>query len=548
MSDSDRKPGLEPLDIRVIAGQLSRAPRDVVSVAVRCSHGFPVVIESLPTLSDGTPNPTLLYVTCPALTTAISTLEAGGGVKELRTTVAKDIGLKATLEELTAAYQARRGCLAEPAGEVRPEAGIGGPTGPDAASCLHAYGAALLAAAVGNLPVSEALRKSALAAFARLYWDPSPTWCAHGRCRRWAKAETKTEMRTGVEAELVPESAAQSAVELLDDGGAEVERRAVIDVGTVSVRLLVADVQGGSLEEVVRNAQVTRLGEGLVAGSPLQPAARTRTGMVIRRFAKQAVQLEAKRIRLVGTSAARDAPDGETFIHALGDELDLDAAVLTGEDEARAAYAGATLDVSDGPLVLDVGGGSTELIRRAADSRLDSVSLDLGASRATTKWIHSDPPTKTEVDSIFDESLRAFAGVAPRFGATCSTRPSAADIGADTATTGARLGGGDRPQTLVGVAGTVVTLACLDAGLGAYDRVAVHLRVLTRQRVSELLADLSGMTLQERAQLPCMQTGRAEVIVAGTAIVLAAMEALGYDRMTVSECDLLDGLVLDEKW
>ncbi len=160
------------------------------------------------------------------------------------------------------------------------------------------------------------------------------------------------------------------------------------------------------------------------------------------------------------------------------------------------------LDVSGRPVVLDVGGGSTELIRGTPGGAIESVSLALGASRGTERWIHSDPPLPEEMNAALAE---AAALLEPLRGA---------------------FAGADR---LVGVAGTVTTLACVDAGLMAYDAEVIHLRPLSLESVDRLIGFLAGMTTSQRAALPCVQAGRAPVIVAGALIVKAAMQALGYD-------------------
>jgi exopolyphosphatase/guanosine-5'-triphosphate,3'-diphosphate pyrophosphatase len=279
------------------------------------------------------------------------------------------------------------------------------------------------------------------------------------------------------------------------------------------VRLLVADVAGGRPQPLLRRAQITRLGEGLVRGAPFAAAAAARTAAAVRRFAQEARQLGAQTVWLAGTSAARDAADGEAFITRLGKETGATAAVLSGEEEAALAYTGVGLDVPGDSVVLDVGGGSTELIRAG-----EAASLDLGAERATTRWIRGDPPAAGEVEAVAGEAAAAFAPLRDRFGPTAGP--------------------------LVGVAGTVTTLACLDAGLQAYDPDVVHLWELDRDAVAGLLERLSRLTTAQRAGLPCIQAGRAPVIVAGAAIVRAVMESLGHTRLLVSERDLLDGLVL----
>jgi exopolyphosphatase/guanosine-5'-triphosphate,3'-diphosphate pyrophosphatase len=295
----------------------------------------------------------------------------------------------------------------------------------------------------------------------------------------------------------------------------------VVDVGTISVRLLVARVNNGQVDDVVRRAQVTRLGEGLRSGGLLSVAAKARTAEAAKRFIEEARDLGAESIAVVGTSATRDAADGRWFLQSLAAVVQgVEAAVLTGEEEAAATYAGVCVDVEGDPVVLDIGGGSTEVVRRGKNGALAAVSLDLGASRATDSWIRSDPPSAEELAWVKEEVERVVRGVEPRFG---------------------RAAGG---SALVGVAGTVTTLACLDAGLEEYRREVIHLRRLELESVRGLLARLATMSSAQRAGLPCVQPGRAPVIVGGAAVLAAVMETLGYGELIVSERDLLDGLIL----
>lgn len=481
----------------MIAGELGRAPRDLTGIAVRCPHGYPAVTETAPILAEGSPNPTLLYMTCPALAAMISRVEAAGGVRALRSACQDDNELREILEEITRAYQERRAALAlegASAGvrDPRPGAGIGGPESPETASCLHAYGAALLAVMHGWFsPARVGAVQAAKKAWERFLVPVEESWCTDRRCEKWDT----------------------------------IDRWAAIDVGTISVRLLVADVADGRPVPAVRRAEVTRLGEGLEAGAPLVAEAWARTAETVGRFVAAARLLGAKRIFLAGTSASREASDGADFIRELGREHEVEAEVLTGEREAELTYEGACLEVPDNPVVLDVGGGSTELISRSGSGRLFSVSLPLGASRATKQWVKSDPPTAEELDQVACEAGRAVAAVRDRFGP-------------------APLEPGGPPRRLVGVAGTVTTLATLVAGLERYDAEAIHLQTLSLEEVCGLLARLGSITTRERAELPGVQPGRASVLVAGTAIVMAAMEVLGFQELTVSERDLLDGLVM----
>jgi exopolyphosphatase/guanosine-5'-triphosphate,3'-diphosphate pyrophosphatase len=490
-----------PRDLDIIAGQLGRPPRDLTGITVRCPFGYPAVVETAPVLTGGAPNPTLLYLTCPALTALVSRAEAGGAVRAFKSWVGADSDAQRALEQITRLYRERRAALAgDRASDARLDAGIGGPQGPELASCLHAYAAALLAVMTGR-PAGAAAGAAALAGDARRMWTTflpalEDSWCGDGRCGHWV---------TG-------------------------ERRAAIDVGTISVRLLVAEVVGGEVQELVRRAEVTRLGEGLQPGGRLSEAARQRTAASVARYVNEARSFEVDRIILAGTSAAREAVDGREYIGSLGRVNDVSVVVLSGLEEAELAYTGATVDVAGDVVVIDVGGGSTELIRRSGEGPMDAVSLEMGASRGTERWIRSDPPAPEEVARIYEEAKWAIGSLKPRFGRGV----------------GSHSGLGHRPgfPRLVGVAGTVTTVACLDAGLEAYDREALHLRTLSAAGVREVVTRLSTMTVEERAALPCVQPGRAPVIVAGAVILLAVIETLGCEELTVSERDLLDGLVL----
>ena len=219
----------------------------------------------------------------------------------------------------------------------------------------------------------------------------------------------------------------------------------------------------------------------------------------------------------LGTSAVRDAPNNSAIARVIGDHLGLPLTIVSGTVEARLAYAGARLAVEDaGPaIVLDVGGGSTELVRGDATGPTGAVSLQIGAVRSTEAYLTADPPHPGEL-----ARLRADVEVAL--------------VGAI-----AGIGG---PAPLVGVAGTVSTLAAID--LGIYDLRRVHGHLLSRSRVEAMLSWMSGLPTNERALIPGLEPARAPVIVAGTTIVAAALTAAGADAMRVSERDLLDGAAL----
>jgi exopolyphosphatase/guanosine-5'-triphosphate,3'-diphosphate pyrophosphatase len=497
-------------DRAVIAGEIGRTPRDVTGIAARCPYGYPAVIETAPILTEGAPNPTLLYLTCPALAMIVSRVESSGGVKRFRQLVREDDALREVLMTVTRLYQERRAALAAretaalPPGE-RLGAGIGGPESPEVASCLHAYAAAILAVLSGWLvgqkttsrPATDTAGLAARANDAWLRFLPAldRSWCNDRRCSRW------------------------------DIG----KRPAAIDVGTISVRLLVAEMAAHRPRPVVRRAEVTHLGEDLQPGACFTEVAKKRTAEAVARYVEEARRLGADTIILAATSAARIAADGVDFVEMLGRENDINAVVLSGTQEARLSFAGARLDVKGDAVVLDIGGGSTEITRQLESGAVQTVSLEIGASRATSRWLNSDPPTEAELAGARREAAEVFSRFSSEFRHGTLDEPPDPVVG---------------ERSLVGVAGTITTLACLDAGLKTYDPRFLHLRTLTLEAVRSLVRRLSSMTTAERAVLPCMQPGRASLIVGGAVVLQAAMETLGYDRLTVSETDLLDGLVM----
>lgn len=484
----------------LVSAQLGRPPRGRWQVVTNCPFGFPAVIETAPYLDDGTPFPTLFYLTCPSAVERITEIEASGGVEAFRQTLTADPESAAALDALHDLYRRRRHELATEIGidgGAVLERGIGGPDGPLRASCLHAYAAALLAATESDVsdPDSSPVWR-------RLLSDMGPLWCDGARCALQADSEAV--------------------------------RRAAIDVGTNSVRLLVALVGGDRrVHTLVRRAEITQLGSGLRPGGRFDPDARRRTAAAVSRFAEEARGLGVDRIRLVGTSAARDAEDGCAFIQSLGDQLQVDARVASGSEEAVLSYIGATLDLDADAVVIDIGGGSTEAVRAAEAARptgdgeervlspaVDAVSLNIGCVRGTEEWFTADPPPSAERTTARRVARDAFAPLAERFGAPAGV--------------------------LVGVAGTITTLACLALGLESYDPDSIHLRVFTRKEMEVQVDALAALDPEARAALPCMQEGRARVIVAGGEILLGAMEASGWEKITVSERDMLDAIVLED--
>jgi exopolyphosphatase / guanosine-5'-triphosphate,3'-diphosphate pyrophosphatase len=287
-------------------------------------------------------------------------------------------------------------------------------------------------------------------------------------------------------------------------------RVGVVDLGTNSTRLLVADVGDSRVEEVARRARITRLGEGVDERRKLLPLPIARVRNVLADYRRELDELGAERVLAVGTSAIRDADNGEAFLGEVEWSYGFVTRLLSGEDEAeltrRGVANGRVLDTET--LVLDVGGGSTELI--TADTR---TSLDVGSVRLTERHLHADPPTAEELDA----SARAVQAALP-------------DL---------------HPREAIGVAGTVTTLAALDLELAEYDPDRVHGHRISAAGVQEQLDRLAGLPLAQRRALPALEPERAPVIVAGAVIVREVLARYGLGELEASEHDLLHGAALE---
>jgi len=295
---------------------------------------------------------------------------------------------------------------------------------------------------------------------------------------------------------------------------------AAIDLGTNSTRLLVADSTGASLERLMR---ITRLGQGVDQTGRLSKEAIQRTVDVLVEFRKVMDHLGVVRFRATATSAARDAENEAELARRVKEVLGAVPEVLQGGEEARLTYLGATreLDPALGPyLVIDVGGGSTELVGGGPPG-LHAVSLEMGCVRVTERFFEHDPPQQSELDAA-----RLYVRALVR--------------GALQAEPG--LGGAAQ---LIGVAGTVSALVRLDQGLVEYDRRRIHHARLSLSSIEAMAGELASMSLARRLKWPALEAERADVIIGGVIVLSEAMAALGFEMLTASEADLLDGVVAE---
>jgi exopolyphosphatase / guanosine-5'-triphosphate,3'-diphosphate pyrophosphatase len=298
-------------------------------------------------------------------------------------------------------------------------------------------------------------------------------------------------------------------------------RVAAIDVGTNSTRMLVAEEQAGGFRPLERRLTITRLGQGVDRHRRIDPEALKRTIATIAEYVATCGEYGVASVRVTGTSAVRDARNRGEFFEAVKALTGKDPEMLSGEEEARTTFLGAVSDLGEGgaKLVVDIGGGSTELILGDAEPTA-LVSLDIGCVRMLEKHHFSDPPAPHELDALRAEVATELAGAAIRLNVP----------------TGARL---------IGVAGTVTQLATLQAGAAVYDPDITHHAVLSHGDVRMLARRLASLPYEKRARIKGLDPGRVDVIVAGAAILQQVMETFDAAEVLVSEKDILDGLVLD---
>jgi exopolyphosphatase / guanosine-5'-triphosphate,3'-diphosphate pyrophosphatase len=456
---------------------LGRAPAGAFTIVVRRPGGSPAVIENAPLLRDGRPMPTRYWLVDATVREAVSRLEASGGVRRATAAVPP-----VQVAAAHARHAAERDHALPPGySGPKPSGGVGGTR--QGVKCLHAHLAWYLAG--GDDPVG-----------------------------RW----TAVELGVGRD-DFVAEGSGAS------DGPV-----AAVDCGTNSTRLIVVDRSSRVLD---REMRITRLGEGVDATRGFAAGAIDRTLGVLRHYRRVMDNLGVVRSRAVATSAARDARNAEEFMHPAAEILGVRPEVLSGDEEGRLSFAGATAHLpvfgATGPiLVVDIGGGSTELSvgvapdgpgGRAGD--VSTCSVEIGCVRVTERYLHHDPPCAGEIET------------------------ARAAVAAELAGARAKLSALTPEGLLVGLAGTVSTLACLQMGVGSYDRERIHHSVLEREDVEHWLQTLATESAASRLARPGMVEGREDVIVGGVIVLAEVMAAFRRDECLVSEDDILDGMAAE---
>ncbi|MGW3656675.1 Ppx/GppA phosphatase family protein [Streptomyces sp. NPDC005151] len=306
-------------------------------------------------------------------------------------------------------------------------------------------------------------------------------------------------------------------------------RVAAIDCGTNSIRLLVADADAatGELTELDRRMEIVRLGQGVDRTGRLAPEALERTFAACRQYAAVIKEYGAEKIRFVATSASRDAENRDEFVRGVLDILGVEPEVISGDQEAEFSFDGATKELAGSEhlpkpyLVVDIGGGSTEFV--VGDDRvLAARSVDIGCVRMTERHlvrdsVVTDPPTLGQITAIRADI------------------DAALDLAEETVPL-------TEAATLVGLAGTVTTVAAIALGLEEYDSEAIHHSRISFEQVQEITGRLVTSTHAERAAIPAIHPGRVDVITAGALVLLGVMKRTGAGEIVVSEHDILDGI------
>jgi exopolyphosphatase/guanosine-5'-triphosphate,3'-diphosphate pyrophosphatase len=301
--------------------------------------------------------------------------------------------------------------------------------------------------------------------------------------------------------------------------GDEFMRVAAIDCGTNSIRLLIADIDGTSFREILRTMEIVRLGQGVDQNKAFHPDAIARTLAAVDLFAQEISKRGVERIRFCATSATRDATNRNIFIDGVKERLGLEPEVISGDEEAKLSFIGATKEFSadQSPfLVVDIGGGSTEFVFGHSTVEF-AKSVNIGCVRMTERNFHSDPPTQDEIENARRDIQEAISVAASSVPIT-------------------------KAKTLVAVAGTATTVAASSLGLEEYDSHLIHLARVSAEQAHSVALLFQKMDAAERSQVGFLHPGRADVFTAGSLVLSEIMRATGASEFVASEADILDGI------
>ncbi len=300
---------------------------------------------------------------------------------------------------------------------------------------------------------------------------------------------------------------------------------ASIDLGTNTFRLLIAELgDGKTLKTLSSENRIVRLGEGFSERKFIRPEALERALAALCTFKKLICKETVSGLIVTGTSAVRDAENRETFLATIKEKCGFEVDVLSGEEEARLTLLGVSMTFqesekeNESTVVIDIGGGSTELIPAERRQSRFLLSLDLGAVTLSEKYLHSDPPTLDEMKQLKDEIASALSKIVHHFPERCR---------------------------FSGTAGTVTTLAAIDQAMIHYDPNKINHYLISRARIAQILENLSTLPKEKRRNIPGLEKGREDIIIAGTMILLKVMDLFDYDPLHVSDYGLREGVLID---
>ncbi|MDK8691599.1 DUF501 domain-containing protein [Gardnerella swidsinskii] len=521
----------------IVEKQLGRFPRGMVAVGARCVCGRPLAVITRPCLEDGTPFPTTCYLTCPEAVKAVSRVEADGIMREYNELLQSDEDLKKQYERAHKYYLEFRHELAVSLGDSEEhisQMSAGGM--PVRVKCLHALLAQTLVMGKGVNPIGDMVLE-------RIKDEFDPNVC---RCTTpWSDDAYATETEVVVEDETIAKDKTAEGEAVKSDTTTCAEKTvqvAAIDCGTNSIRLKIAQVSEHGMKDIVpRMLRVVRLGQGIDETHRFADDALERVRDAAHEFAQVLKEHPVDAIRFVATSATRDAENREIFEQMMIDELGVRPEVISGTEEAALSFLGATSVVSRDELqppylVVDLGGGSTELVLGGDGDCLPAhkvsaaYSMNVGSVRMTERHLHTDPPTEEEIQAAIEDI----------------------DKHIDDAFKVVPAG---RARTIIGVSGTVTTMAALTMGLQHYDHTAVDGVHIGLEQAYAVNNRFLRMPRDCRRTYATIHPGRVDVVGGGAVIWSRVLERLAkaayedhggvLDTFVASEHGLLDGITLD---
>lgn len=521
----------------IVEKQLGRFPRGMVTVGARCVCGRPLAVITRPCLEDGTPFPTTCYLTSPEAVKAVSRVEADGIMREYNELLQSDEDLKKQYERAHKYYLEFRHELAVSLGDSEEhisQMSAGGM--PVRVKCLHALLAQTLVMGKGVNPIGDMVLE-------RIKDEFDPNVC---RCTTpWSDDAYATETEVVVEDETIAKDKTAEGEAVKSDTTTCAEKTvqvAAIDCGTNSIRLKIAQVSEHGMKDIVpRMLRVVRLGQGIDETHRFADDALERVRDAAHEFAQVLKEHPVDAIRFVATSATRDAENREIFEQMMIDELGVRPEVISGTEEAALSFLGATSVVSRDELqppylVVDLGGGSTELVLGGDGDCLPAhkvsaaYSMNVGSVRMTERHLHTDPPTEEEIQAAIEDI----------------------DKHIDDAFKVVPAG---RARTIIGVSGTVTTMAALTMGLQHYDHTAVDGVHIGLEQAYAVNNRFLRMPRDCRRTYATIHPGRVDVVGGGAVIWSRVLERLAkaayedhggvLDTFVASEHGLLDGITLD---